>query len=52
MGRMPATNLEVDLPQWVNIRGFFTLGAVEAFLENNRFYRGRPAVAAPNSAPH
>lgn len=27
-------NLEVDLPQWINARGFFTLGAVEAFLEN------------------
>jgi hypothetical protein len=27
-------NLEVDLPQWINLRGFFTLGAVEAFLEN------------------
>src|SRR5687768_6662180 len=27
-------NLEVDLPQWINIRGFFTLAAVEAFVEN------------------
>ncbi len=27
-------DLEADLPQWINVRGFFTLGAVEAFLEN------------------
>ena len=27
-------NLEVDLPQWINLRGFFTFAAVEAFLEN------------------
>jgi hypothetical protein len=33
-GGCPQPNLEVDLPQWVNVRGFFTLGAVEAFLEN------------------
>jgi hypothetical protein len=30
----PQPNLEADLPQWINIRGFFTLGGVEAFLEN------------------
>lgn len=27
-------NLEVDLPQWINMRGFLTFAAVEAFLEN------------------
>jgi hypothetical protein len=33
-GGCPQPNLEVDLPQWINVRSFFTLGAVEAFLEN------------------
>ncbi|MCI0747635.1 MAG: lamin tail domain-containing protein [Verrucomicrobia subdivision 3 bacterium] len=33
-GGCPQPNLEIDLPQWINIRGFFTLGAVEAFVEN------------------
>jgi hypothetical protein len=33
-GSCPQPNLEVDLPQWINIRSFFTVGAVEAFLEN------------------
>lgn len=27
-------NLEVDLPQWIDTRGFFTLAAVNAFAEN------------------
>jgi spore coat protein CotH len=33
-GACAQPNLEVDLPQWIHIRGFFTLAAVEAFLEN------------------
>jgi hypothetical protein len=33
-GGTPQPNLEIDLPQWINVRGFFALGAVEAFLEN------------------
>jgi hypothetical protein len=27
-------DLEVDLPQWIDLRGFFTLAAVGAFVEN------------------
>src|SRR5688572_22210767 len=27
-------NLEIDLPMWINLRGFFTLAAVDAFVEN------------------
>lgn len=30
----PQPILEEDLPNWINLRGFFTLGAVEAFVEN------------------
>jgi hypothetical protein len=33
-GACAQPNLEVDLPLWINLRGFFGLGAVEAFLEN------------------
>jgi spore coat protein CotH len=33
-GTCAQPNLEVDLPQWIDIRGFFAFAAVEAFLEN------------------
>ena len=33
-GGCPQPDLEADLPLWINLRGFFTLAAVDAFVEN------------------
>jgi hypothetical protein len=48
-------NLEVDLPQWVDIRGIFTLAAVHAFSENRDdlfSHSGKNSYAVDFDPPH